>query len=144
MYRHPTQGVKGAKPRFPSVKDNGKPTKAEVSALSAEYLESRNRQMHAKAFMAETSAAAARGELISKDLVTRPAAYLLVAVRQNILNLPAAYARRPVGLRDANAVKKMLQEMAISVLNNLKNLPQQVTDANWLAELESDDEPSKR
>lgn len=52
-HTHPTLGVKGAKPRLP--KPNGKPTKkAELSKLSREYLEVRNRQMAAKAFMAET------------------------------------------------------------------------------------------
>ena len=100
MHRHPTQGVKGSKPRLPT---NGKPAnKAEVQRLSREYLEIRNRQMHAKAFMAETSAAAARGELIAKDLVAAQAAYLLVAMRQKILNLPSTYARRIVGLKDVN------------------------------------------
>ena len=84
MHRHPTQGVKGSKPRLPT---NGKPvSKAEVQRLSREYLEIRNRQMHAKAFMAETTAAAARGKLIAKDLVAAQAAYLLVAMRQKILN----------------------------------------------------------
>lgn len=31
--------------------------------------------------------------------------------------------------------KKMLQEMAVSMLNDLRNLPQQVTNPNWLADL---------
>jgi hypothetical protein len=38
-------------------------------------------------------------------------------LRQAILNLPQTYARRMIGLKDANAARKMLQEMAISVLN---------------------------
>ena len=101
MHRHPTQGVEGSKPRLPT---NGKPAnKAEVQRLSREYLEIRNRQMHAKAFMAETSAAAARGELIAKDLVAAQAAYLLVAMRQKMLNLPSTYARRIVG-RDCESL----------------------------------------
>lgn len=45
-----------------------------------------------------------------------------------------------VGLKDANAAKKMLQEMAISVLNEIKNLPQQVTNPRWLQELEEEEE----
>ena len=140
MHRHPTQGVKGAKPRFPDLKTNGKPVnKAEVQRLSREYLEIRNRQMHAKAFMAETSAAAARGELIAKDLVAVEAAYLLVAVRQKMLNLPLTYARRIVGLKDADAAKKVLQEMAVSVLSELKDLPSKVIDPHWLESVEEKD-----
>ena len=83
MHRHPTQGVKGAKPKFPDTKTNGNPTRAEAAKLSAEYLEIRNRHMHAKAFMAETFAAARHGELIEKGLVEKQAAYLLVALRQH-------------------------------------------------------------
>ena len=96
MHRHPTQGVKGAKPRFPET--DGKTSKSELQKLSRDYLEIRNRQMHAKAFMAETVAAERRGELIAKSLVEKQAAYLLVALRQKILNLPQTYARRMVGL----------------------------------------------
>ena len=137
MHRHPTQGVKGSKPRLPT---NGKPAnKAEVQRLSRDYLEIRNRQMHAKAFMAETSVAAARGELIAKDLVAAQAAYLLVAMRQKILNLPSTYGRRIVGLKDANAAKKVLQEMAVFVLSEVKDLPSKVTDPHWLASVEEND-----
>ena len=70
MHASPTQGVKGVKPRFKSAKQ-------ELPKLSKEYLEIRNRQMRAKAFMAETQAAHARGELISRRLVECQAAYLL-------------------------------------------------------------------
>ena len=95
--------------------------------------------MHAKAFMAGTTAAAARGELIAKDLLEKQAAFLLVALRQKILNLLTTYARRMVGLADASAAKKMLQEMAISLLNELKDLPSKVTNPHWLRELEADE-----
>ena len=60
-------GVKVMRLLLPAIVDR-------VQRLSREYLEIRNRQMHAKAFMAETSAAAARGELIAKDLVAAQAA----------------------------------------------------------------------
>jgi hypothetical protein len=139
MHRHPTQGVKGAKPRFPDTKTNGKPTRAEVARLSREYLEIRNRQIRAKAFMAETVAAERRSELIAKSLVETQAAYLMVALRQTILNLPQTYARRMVGLKDAAQAAKMLREMAISVLNEIKDLPSKVVDGNWLEKVEEGD-----
>ena len=77
MHGHPTLGVKNTKPRL-SSKSGPKSGK-----LSEEYLEIRNRHMHAKAFMAETFAAARHGELIEKGLVEKQAAYLLVALRQH-------------------------------------------------------------
>ena len=137
MHRHPTQGVKGAKPRFPET--DGQTSKSELQKLSREYLKIRNRQMHAKAFMAETAAAERRGELIAKSLVEKQAAYLLVALRQKILNLPQTYARRMVGLKDAAQASKMLREMAISVLNEIKDLPSKVVDRDWLEKIEEGD-----
>jgi hypothetical protein len=94
--------------------------------------------MHAKAFMAETMAAERRGELVAKDLVTKQAALLLVALRQQILNLPQSYARRILGLTKVNQASKILREMSIAILNDIKNLPQQVTDPHWLETLEED------
>ena len=138
MHRHPTQGIKGAKPRLPQT--NGKlPTKAEISRLSKEYLEVRNVQMRAKAFMAETNAAARRDELIEKRLVEQQAAYLLVAMRQKILNIPQAWARRMLGLTDAAQASRVLKELAISLLNDLKDLPAKVTDPQWLEKVEEKD-----
>jgi hypothetical protein len=81
----------------------------------------------------------ARGEFLEKRLVEKQAAYLLVAMRQKILNLPAAYARRLVGLHDIREVMKVLEGAARSILNEIKNLPNVVTDPNWLRELEQDD-----
>jgi hypothetical protein len=49
-------------------------------------------------------------------LVEAQAADLLVALRQRILNVPQAYARRMVGVPDVKAAKAMLLEMAVSVL----------------------------
>jgi hypothetical protein len=116
MHRHPTPGIAGSKPRLPGTKSNGKPaSKAEVQRLSREYLEIRNRQMRAKAFLAEISAAVRRNELIEKSLVERQAAYLLIAMRQKILNLPTTYARRLVGLNDIRAVSEILKGAAHSM-----------------------------
>ena len=44
--------------------------------------------------------AKARGELIQKDLVTRQASFLLLSMRQKLLNFPAAYARRILNLAE--------------------------------------------
>jgi hypothetical protein len=72
----------------------------------------------------------ARGELVEKRLVERQAAFLLVAMRQKILNLPTTYCRRMVGLKDAAEASRALKEMAISILNEIKDLPSKVIDPN--------------
>jgi hypothetical protein len=139
MARHPIDGVKKSKPRFPKTTPNGRPTsKAEISRLSKDYLEVRNQQMRAKAFMAETQAAERRGELIAKDLVMHQAAYLLVAMRQKILQLPQAYARRLTGLKDVREVKKVLEDAGRSILNEIANLPFAISDPNWIETPEKD------
>jgi hypothetical protein len=137
QHKNPIRGVTGAKPRLPG---NGKAaSKEEVSELSREYLEVRNRQMQAKAFVAETMAAERRGELISKNLITKQAAFLFVSLRQRILSLPQTYARRILNLTDVNQAAAILREAAVSVLNEIKDLPQKVTDPHWLEELEADE-----
>jgi hypothetical protein len=134
--------LEGSKPRLPGTKSNGKPaSKAEVQRLSREYLALRNRQMAAKAFLAEVSAAVRRNELIEKRLVTAQATYLLVAMRQKILNLPQTYARRLVGLQDVREVGEILKGAAHSMLNEIKDLPSKVTDPNWLDTLDGDGSP---
>jgi hypothetical protein len=44
-----------------------------------------------------------------------------------------------VGLHDIREVMKVLEGAARSILNEIKNLPNVVTDPNWLRELEQDD-----
>ena len=138
MHGHPTLGVKNAKPRLSSRPG------PKIGKLSEDYLRVRNRQMSTKALTAEMILAQQRGELNEKRLVERQAAFLLIAMRQKILNLPQTYCRRMVGLKDASDAKKMLQEMAISVLNDLKDLPSAVTDPNWLETLEDDGEGNSK
>jgi hypothetical protein len=82
--------------------------------------------------------AKARGELITKQLVERQAAYLLVALRQRIMSMPSTYARRMVNLPDTKAAAAVLKEIAISVLDEIKDLPSRVSDPNWLQTLEGD------
>jgi hypothetical protein len=75
----------------------------------------RNEQMRTKNLTAEMQLAERRGELIEKRLVESQAAYLLVALRQKILNIPQAYARRILGLTEASQASRILKEMSIAV-----------------------------
>jgi hypothetical protein len=53
------------------------------------------------------------------------------------LNL-SSHTHKLVGL-DAKAMRKALWEIAVSTLNEIKNLPSAVTDSNWLKTLEKND-----
>jgi hypothetical protein len=92
--------------------------------------------MRAKNLTAEMQLAERRDELIEKHLVKAQAAYLVVALRQRILSLPQ-HARNFLGLTDAAQASKILRELAISILNEIKDLPTKVTDPNWLETLET-------
>jgi hypothetical protein len=124
MHRHPTKGIKGAKPRLP--KTNGKlRTKAEISRLSKEYLEVRNVQMRAKAFIAETNAAARCDELIEKRLVEQQAAYLPSRCVEN-LEHSANLGQADVGLKDAARASDAERD-GNSLLADLKDLPSRLS-----------------
>ena len=113
MHRHPTLGVKGSKPGLPGTRTNAKPaSKTEVSRLSRVYLEIRNRQMRAKALTAEMVLAQRRDELIERKLVERQGAYLLISLRQRILNVAQTYCRKMVGLKDARQASKVIPQLA--------------------------------
>ena len=96
--------------------------------------------MATKAKVAEMVLAERRGELIEKRLVERQAAYLLVALRQAILNTPQTYCRRILGLNDAAEASRVLREMAVSLLNEIKDLPAKVTNPDWLDEIDQSGE----
>jgi hypothetical protein len=132
MRGHPTLGVKNAKPRLSS-----KPG-PQIGKLSEEYLRVRNQQMRTKNLTAEMLLAERREQLNEKRLVEQQAAYLLVALRQAILNTPQTYCRRILGLEDAAEASRILREMAVSVLNEIKDLPSKAVNPNWLEELEDD------
>jgi hypothetical protein len=155
MARHPVDGIKGAKPRIPGVKsaesaaqDARKASKAEIWKLSKEYLEVRNRQMHAKAFMAETIAAERRGELIKKELVLLQASYLLVAMRERLLRLPAMCFRRlssSNGLKneDLHKIRGILEAEVRACLEELADLPNKVVDPHYLDSLDDEENGKK-
>ena len=94
--------------------------------------------MRAKAFTAELAAAVRRGQLIEQSLVTAQAQFLFIAMRQKILNLPQTYSRRLVGLNDRE-IAQVLQEAAHSILHEIRDLPNKVTDPRWLDEVAAEE-----
>ena len=69
-----------------------------------------------------------RGELIEKRLVEQQAAYLLVALRQKIMQVPQAHARRILGLSDYGKGREVLKAIMTGLLSELQDLPEKVTD----------------
>jgi hypothetical protein len=84
-----------------------------------------------------------REELIEKKLVEKQLAFLLVALRQKIMAIPSTYARKFLHKDDLKEIHNILQTMSIHLLNDIKSLPMQVTDPNWLATLEEEEDKLK-
>jgi hypothetical protein len=124
--------VKGAKPVIPRFKS----AKEAIPVLSEKYLQLRNRAMSHKAMEAELNLAIRRGQLIDKDLAGKQAQYLLINMRQKMLTAPDTWCRKILNLDDPYKAKAILREMMISMLHEIRNLPQAVSDQNWLEELE--------
>jgi hypothetical protein len=124
----PTQGVKGVKPRLKTAKE-------ELPRLSREYLLHRNEQMRTKNLKAQMELARERGELISKTLVQKRAAYLLLSMRQRALAVPERLARQLLGIKDERKAREILRAAMVALLSELASLPSQVTNPRWLDEL---------
>ena len=78
-----------------------------------------------------------RGDLIHKKLVVRQLSWLMVSMRQKILALPHTWTRRLTGISDNKAMKSKLEEMARSLLDDLRQIPKTV-DSQWEASLDGD------
>ena len=82
----------------------------------------------------EMQIALRRGELIEKSVVLQQAGFLLTALRQRCLAAPSAWSRRILNISDPREMNERLREMMVSVLEEIADLPERVTDPNWVAE----------
>jgi hypothetical protein len=131
----PTNGIKDTKPRFKSARE-------ELPQLNREYLQNRNRQIAARAFVAETEAAVKRGELVSRKLVKLQAAFLLTGLRQRVLSFPYALPQRLVG-KTQHEIAMILREECHAMLRDLAAWPEKMTDPNWFQKIDADLRPAE-
>jgi hypothetical protein len=131
MHKHPTPTIKGSRPQNLPHRQSD-----DVAKLSKRYLQVRNHAIDLKSKAAELELAVRRNQLISKDLVVKQASFLMIVLRQRLLNLPS-HTHKLVGL-DADHMRKALREIAISTLNEIKDLPSAVSDPHWLQTLENE------
>src|SRR5215207_4070838 len=107
------RGVKGAKPRGSG---NGDRSKADER-----YLAARNRQITAKARLAELELRAKLREWIPVRQVETDLSFLLVALRQRILGIHRVWPRQLVG-QDLAAMTATLEVLERSLLDELRNI----------------------
>ena len=80
-----------------------------------------------------------RGELISKALVGKQAAFLLISLRQRILAAPDRLARQFMNIADVNNVRTILKQAMLALLTELADLPSKVTNPHWLDEVAAEE-----
>jgi hypothetical protein len=115
----------------------------EKLAINREYLTTRNRQQLAKAQSAEMALEERRGELISKEIVVRQAAFIFVSLRQAVLNFPSRYAYRILDIADPRQAKEVLAQAAHEFLSELAGFPERVIDPHWIESFEENGQEDK-
>lgn len=106
--------------------------------LEKDYLIARTALTRAREMSAILLVAKAREELVEKEMVLKQAAYLLTALRQKLLAIPTSCARRLLHKDDVTEVVSILKEQIHQALRECADLPQRVTDPNWLATLDEE------
>jgi hypothetical protein len=131
MHKHPTPTIKGSRPQNLPHRQSD-----DVAKLSKRYLQVRNRAIDLKNKSAEVELALKRSVLVDRRLVEMQATWLLLAMRQKLMNL-SSHAHRFIGLTDLNQIKAILREIGANVLEEVKDLPKTATP-HWLEELEKE------
>ena len=143
MIRKPSDGVQGAMPHVKETRhrvkggNTSEVNREIISQLSADYLRKRNSTIDLKNKQHQIELAQQRGTLIEKKVAHLQASYLLVNLRQKILNLQN-HAHRFIGLTDQNQIRALLHELAVNALNEVANLPEAVIDPKWADKLEKE------
>jgi hypothetical protein len=84
----------------------------------------------------EVSLAQKRGELISKSLATKQAAFLLISMRDALLRLPQQISRDIASCGgDISKIEMVLSKAVRAALTELKDLPSRVADKDWMSKV---------
>lgn len=122
-------------PPLPPEKVNGErlPPKWE---LDKQFLIRKMEQTEVRTMAFRLDLARIRGDVIEVKLVEKQLAYMLIAMRQQVLAIPTSYARKFLHKDDIKEIYKILEEMCHRILLDIKDLPKKAIDPNWLDELE--------
>ena len=129
IHRYIGKGEKPPPPPKPPAAKLGDP-------LDREYRIHRNEALQLKNHREKMLLAKARHELISKATVRQQAEFLLVSLRQRLMQIPRTHARRILNLSDYGQARKVLDAIMTGLLNELQDFPSKVTDPTWLEEID--------
>ena len=128
----------GKNAKVPKVSPEKKKRAAEVHENNSELAKERGEGLRVKRMQSQLVLAKARGELIPKATAQAQVGFLVAALRSKILAIPQSYSRRLLNISDFGKMSKLLKEMSLSILTEIENFPERVTDPAWLRRLEED------
>lgn len=105
--------------------------------LDKQFISRKIEQTEVRTMAFRLDLARIRGDVIEKRLVEKQLAYMLIAMRQQILAIPTSYARKFLHKEDIKEVYKILEEMCHRILNEIKDLPKKAVDPSWMDDLEN-------
>jgi hypothetical protein len=120
------------------AKAEGIPADTPQHVLNQVYTTAKIRFVNTREKRARLELAKERDKLIAKRTVTQQASYLFVAMRQKMLNAPLTYYRKFLRIEDPHVARIRLEEMMLSMLKELHDMPRKVIDPGWLETLEED------
>jgi hypothetical protein len=124
-------------PRAPrEEKINGEPKLPSKYELDRLFVSRKIEQTEVRTMAFRLDLARIRGDVIEKKIVEKQLAYMLIAMRQQVLAIPTGYARKFLHKSDVKEIYKILEEMCHRILNEIKDLPRKAINPNWIEELE--------
>jgi hypothetical protein len=115
----------------------------EREQLDAQWRRKRIAAESAKQRLHEAKLMTMRGELISKQHVTRQASFLVLSLRARLLALAGTLApkiARACGGGDQRAIESLIDAEVRDVLSEISEMPLRVTDEHWMQKLEENEE----
>ena len=116
----------------------------ERAALDAEWRRKRISAEHARQNLHEAKLLAMKGELISKQHVTKQAAFLLLSLRQHLLSIATQHASELLNIGDEREMARRLNAIIRAKLDIVADMPGRVTDEKWVDRLDDDVETTRR
>ena len=111
----------------------------EREELDAEWPRKRIAAEGAKQRLHEAKLMTMRGELISRQHVTRQAAFLVISLRQRLLALSAQHARELLNVADEREMAlASRRDRARRARDEIADLPLKVSDPDWMQKLDDE------
>lgn len=112
------------------------PPRAQPSEAETKYREARAENEKLRVRERELRIARAKKELIPREHCIRQATFLVIALRQRLLAIPAQHARELLNIADEREMARRLDAIVRDALSEIAELPLKVSDERWMQRLD--------